>query len=219
MTTLIRYLLCLIVLLGCSGALVADTDEALLEDLEADLLGPDDQDDAPLDEMLLQNLGEDVGLEEQVKNKQLTKIVYHMKEARTLLKRLDSSRASLAQEEALSGLDAMIAELAQKKSQCSGGACKKPSKPKPDQKPGNQKKRGSNPAASATATKTELIDKSTSLVAVGDLVRDLWGHLPERQREQILQPLGSEYLPKYAAEIEAYFRDLAQPNQASRQNP
>ena len=46
--------------------------------------------------------------------------------------------------------------------------------------------------------------------AVGNLVKDLWGRLPERQREELLQPLSEEFLPEYAADIEEYFRVLAE---------
>jgi len=43
-------------------------------------------------------------------------------------------------------------------------------------------------------------------------MKDLWGKLPERQRQQMLQPLREDFLPKYASEIEAYFRALANPH-------
>lgn len=46
-----------------------------------------------------------------------------------------------------------------------------------------------------------------------DLIQDIWGHLPDRQREQILQPLREEFLPEYAPEIEAYFHALAKPEE------
>ena len=62
-------------------------------------------------------------------------------------------------------------------------------------------------------------DLAASLESAGELVRDLWGHLPERQRQQILQPLSEEFLPKYAAEIEAYFRTLAAPDHRALESP
>jgi len=44
---------------------------------------------------------------------------------------------------------------------------------------------------------------------VGELVESLWSRLPPRQRER-LQPFRAErFHPKYAAEIEAYFRRLS----------
>ncbi|MCG8449293.1 MAG: hypothetical protein MI725_06910 [Pirellulales bacterium] len=188
-------------------------DETLLEDLGADLLQPAQAGKiAPLDERLLQQLGEDLELQHPVRNKQLSAVVAHMQAARSLLESLDkSSSASAAQEQALARLDAMIAALAEKKSQCRGGQCQKPSSPRPGKKAGNSNKAGTTAATAASAATTLAVDQSSALAAVGNLVKDLWGHLPERQREQILQPLSADFLPQYAAEIEAYFRDLAEP--------
>ena len=41
-------------------------------------------------------------------------------------------------------------------------------------------------------------------------MKDLWGKLPERQREELLQPLSEEFVPEYAADIEEYFRTMAE---------
>ena len=45
------------------------------------------------------------------------------------------------------------------------------------------------------------------------LLKDLWGHLPERVREQLIQAPTDEFLPKYKLEIEKYFRRLAEDGQ------
>ena len=42
------------------------------------------------------------------------------------------------------------------------------------------------------------------------MVKDLWGHLPERSREQMLQSFSDEFLPKYELEIEQYYRRLSE---------
>ena len=111
----------------------------------------------------------------------------------------------------------MIAELAERKSEYNGSKVAKPGDPKSSEKPGSQGQAGQQPAeASSTRSDTDL---STEAVIAGELVKDLWGQLPERQREQILQPLSEEFLPKYASEIEAYFRALADPNQTLRASP
>ena len=38
------------------------------------------------------------------------------------------------------------------------------------------------------------------------MVKALWGQLPERSREQMLQSFSNELLPKYELEIEQYYR-------------
>jgi hypothetical protein len=65
-------------------------------------------------------------------------------------------------------------------------------------------------------SKGREIAKSTRFdrSAVERLVKDRWGRLPERQRDELLQPLSEEFVPKYAAETEAYFRALAEPRPA-----
>jgi len=186
----------------------SQTNEALFEDLGEELLKPST--DKPVAQLV-----EDMGKPQAAEDDWLSKVVAHMQTAQTLLERSDESpSASAAQAEALTGLDAMIAELMQRQSQCSGGQCDKPGAPKPGKKPHSSKKTsssktGKNPAQSAPATANSGADLSTELAVAGELVKDLWGQLPERQREQILQPLSEEFLPKYASEIEAYFRALA----------
>lgn len=44
-----------------------------------------------------------------------------------------------------------------------------------------------------------------------DLVRDEWGHLPPRLREQLLNAGSDEYLPQYDSLVRRYFESLAQP--------
>jgi len=132
-------------------------------------------------------------------------------------------RASLAQAEALSGIDTMITKLTERQSQCQGGQCKagqgnKPGPSKPGRpKPSSSSQAGKSPADSSSTESG--VDLSTDLAVAGELVKDLWGKLPERQRQKILQPLREDFLPKYAREIEAYFRALADPQRKVTESP
>lgn len=212
------------------GAALADeadnTDQTLLEDLGADLLQPADLHQpseesryTAIDERLLAELGEDIGQPQDARDDGLAKVVGHMRSAQRLLEQPEEDLpASSVQAEALTGLDAMIAELTARQSQCKGGHCKKPGPPKPSQKPGSGKKPGQSPAQSNAPAVMSQADPQVDLAAAGDLVKDLWGQLPERQRQQILQPLSDEFLPKYATEIEAYFRALARPAESRLTN-
>jgi hypothetical protein len=51
---------------------------------------------------------------------------------------------------------------------------------------------------------------AASRASISNLVKDVWGRLPDRQRQQVLQPLSEPFLPKYAADVEEYFRVLAE---------
>jgi len=74
---------------------------------------------------------------------------------------------------------------------------------------------GSAPAPAAGQTQLTSQNAQAPRGSVESLVQDLWGALPQRQRQQILQPMSKAYLPQYAADIAAYFRALADP--AARQ--
>ena len=42
------------------------------------------------------------------------------------------------------------------------------------------------------------------------MVKALWGNLPERDRQQMVQSFSDEFLPKYELEIEQYYRRLSE---------
>jgi hypothetical protein len=132
-----------------------------------------------------------------------------MKDAESLLTAHEASgKVSAAQQEVVDELDAMIAQLQKQCEKC-GGQCNKP--PKPSEKPAKPTaKRGGKPGETVGVAKTQA-DGPVDRAAVSNLVKDIWGRLPERQREELLQPLSEEFLPDYAAEIEEYFRVLAEP--------
>lgn len=214
-----RSLLALLTLLVFTGfAAGVDNATAQTEDLGADLLQPDSAEvpseqskpaAKPLDRRLQQAAGEDIGMSSAEGDPLLNQVVDAMQDAEEQLASGNSAgAASSAQQHALANLDAMIAQVTEKQSQCSGGQCKKPSDKSADQ-PGS-KGSGSKPRNAPTTSSTTEVETAAG-EATGQLINDLWGHLPQRQREEILQPLGEEFLPEYAAEIEAYFRALADP--------
>jgi hypothetical protein len=182
------------------------------EDLGADLLddsaAASDQEAKP---KLVQPEGEDVGAGQggTASNDWLKLVKDRMRQAESVLAARDASgRASSAQQEAVSELDAMIANL-QKQCENCGGQCNKPPGPPQNKPPKPSGTKGSKPDETSAVAATKPappIDRA----AVGSLVKDLWGRLPERQREELLQPLSEEFLPEYAADIEEYFRVLAE---------
>ena len=83
-------------------------------------------------------------------------------------------------------------------------------------KPGQNPKPGKPGAAGRTAARdsTDRLDSSSAKPVdkgeVNEMVKALWGHLPERSREQMLQSFSDEFLPKYELEIEQYYRRLSE---------
>jgi hypothetical protein len=74
-------------------------------------------------------------------------------------------------------------------------------------KPGAQPNPG-QAASAPNAAGSEPLDAAGR----ASLIRRVWGDLPERQRNEILQVQPpEEFLPKYEMQIEAYFKRLSEP--------
>lgn len=127
--------------------------------------------------------------------------------------------AHAAQQEVISELDKMIAELSKQCQSCNGGQCNKPPQPGDGNKPG-QPKPGSKSGSATTRGKAPARDSNDRLDRtaaqpvdkgdVVDVVKHLWGQLPERSRTQMLQTFSDEFLPKYEQDIEQYYRRLSE---------
>jgi hypothetical protein len=153
----------------------------------------------------------------------LARVRSSMEQAQSLLAGSDAAdkadAAKLAapvQKQVISDLDKLIAELSKQcqscNGQCQGGQC---DQPKPGQNP-ETGKLGSASGSGRTAARdsTDRLDKSTAKPVdkgeVNEMVKALWGNLPERDRQQMLQSFSDEFLPKYELEIEQYYRRLSE---------
>jgi hypothetical protein len=152
----------------------------------------------------------------------LTRVQQGMQNASMLLSQpaTNSQSGSLklagsAQHDVVSQLDKLIAELS-KQCQCQGGECNKPpdptqsGKPKPGSKPAMAAGRGNAPARESSDRLDRDSAKPPEKGDVNELVKELWGHLPERSREQLLQSFSEEFLPKYEREIQQYYQRLSE---------
>ena len=83
----------------------------------------------------------------------------------------------------------------------------------PDDSPGSDPA-GSTPASPPSGPANSQSTTHLLPASIGSLVDDLWGALPERERQQIMQPVSAEFIPQYASEIGAYFHALATPPSA-----
>ncbi|MAT68774.1 MAG: hypothetical protein CMJ58_04555 [Planctomycetaceae bacterium] len=124
--------------------------------------------------------------------------------------------ARSSQGSAIARLDAALAQLQQQCQQCMGGKRSKPGE-RPGQPKPSSKRGGANPNGAAVATGQGGAGQAAADAA--QQVRDLWGSLPQRQRDAMLQPLREEFLPEYADQIEAYYRELANPDDAAGSAP
>jgi hypothetical protein len=89
-------------------------------------------------------------------------------------------------------------------------------------KPGNGPGKGSdqpgegsgNPTAGPVRDSTNRIEQgtkeATETADVKDLLRRMWGHLPDKVRDQMQASLSEQFLPKYERLIEEYYKRLAE---------
>jgi hypothetical protein len=94
-------------------------------------------------------------------------------------------------------------------------------------KPGNGQGKGSdqpgegsgNPTAGPVRDSTNRIEQgtkeATETADVKDLLRRMWGHLPDKVRDQMQASLSEQFLPKYERLIEEYYKRLAEERPAA----
>lgn len=158
--------------------------------------------------------GEDVG------ESPLARISGRMASASQLIAKqnLDGETREV-QEEIVSELDKLIEKLNKQCQNCSScsGQCNKPgsqqtqsSTPKPSGSKPNASQTQSSGAKESRVSAGGGGEAQPGEVADSQAVKQLWGQLPERLRQQLLQSTADEFLPKYRAELEQYFRRLAE---------
>jgi hypothetical protein len=190
-----------------------DRDATAGEDRQSDL-------DADLTDQLLE--GDDIGMGDDVDP--LTRIARRMQVAQERIRtKRTAATTQRVQQQIIDELAKMIEEA--RKSQCKSGGQGQPQMGQPnEQKKGNPKTGNSQsrkPADDSRPTKsTDRVDKADSAEASATrrraLVKQIWGQLPERVRDQIPNTGDEEFLPKYADVIEDYFERLAT---EGRENP
>lgn len=84
---------------------------------------------------------------------------------------------------------------------------------KQQQTPGGQPSDGKSSSERERSPEKHKLDAA----AREQLLRDIWGHLPEAIRNQLGNSFSEDYLPKYAAEVRKYYEELAKRRQSRRQ--
>lgn len=160
--------------------------------------------------------GEDLG---QPAANPLLGIQSNMQKAETLIGAGDiSGNTGKVQQRVVDDLDELIKKAEE---QCKNSQSGQPDKPgkkqasqrsKPGSKPGPPQQ-ASQQAQSGAKTSSTRLGKTQATGDGGrppeELMKEVWGRLPARLREQMLQSSPDEFLPEYREEIEAYYRELA----------
>jgi hypothetical protein len=204
--------------------LLEGLDSGLLDDLEG--LSPDKgldeaaaggERESDLDADLADQLtaGDDIGMGDDVDP--LTRIARRMQVAQ---ERIRTKRTAATTQRVQQQIIDELAELIEqaRKSQCKGGGQSRPQMAQPNQQqagdPQAANSQSRKPAGDSRPTKSdERVEKAdsaeTNATRRRALVKQIWGQLPERVRQEILNTGDEEFLPKYADVIEDYFERLA----------
>jgi hypothetical protein len=203
-----------------------DLDEALIEGLDGDLFegledpSPSDGKQDGLDQLdkdLLKDL--DAPQEDEDENP-LSQIGSRMRKAGHRIETGDAGEVTQSlQEEIVGQLDELIKQARQKSSSSSSKSRQSQSEqesqrqdakqPQAGEGSGNPGQPQSQPARESTDRLGKADPNAVDRKELNSLIaKNLWGHLPQRMREQMLQASMDEFLPKYSGLIEEYFKQL-----------
>ena len=160
-------------------------------------------------------------LEEQAESPErrhpLARIGEEMQRVEALIRQHQAGDQTRAlQEKIVSELDRLIREAqqrsksssAQKQARQQGSRRDRVRQPNQQPAPGNAQ--GQQPAHDSESRLGQEKAAKADPKAVRKLMEELWGHLPERLRQQVINASDEEFLPKYELELEQYFRRLAE---------
>jgi len=211
-------------------------DQELLDGLGSDPLDPVDRNSAQPgapggedgdgaargeDEDWQQRLRRELGAAaEKESDNPLLEIARKMRDAQGRLDRQDAgSTTQIVQKEIVEDLDKLIDEARKAAKQCAGGQCRAQGvaarQPVGQPPAGGEPEGGqsSDPRAGESSPRPRTASdrpREVDLEQVRAIIKELWGELPEREREQMLESPPEEFLPKYELLIEEYFRRLSE---------
>lgn len=182
-------------------------DDELLEGLEDDDEMPSDA--GPDDEADGAHTGSDAD--------PIVRLGRRMRQVETLIAGAKSDdKTQQLQQEIVGDLEKLIKELQRRQQQQAASQSKRPQQTtgrekveQPDAASGGG---GNTPADAAARDSSEKLREEQArkarLAETQHQLKDIWGQLPERMREQMEQGFGEQFLPKYALQIEEYFKSL-----------
>ncbi|MEN6449904.1 MAG: hypothetical protein ABFC96_05370 [Thermoguttaceae bacterium] len=157
------------------------------------------------DEQLQRELGAAAEKEDDA----MLRIGRQMRDSQRRIGRADSGEATQKlQRNIVAELDRLIEQSRKKSGQCQPGACQ----PKPGNKQGNKasNKPGSKSGVAPSSKPAGQSRREADGQRARTTMKQLWGELPERARQQMLQLPDEEFPPKYELLIEDYFRRLSE---------
>lgn len=177
---------------------------------------PDQPPVSDLDRQLLDELGQGAPGASTEESNPLAQIADRMRVVqRQIEKKNTSTQTQLLQREIVDDLSTLIEQLQKQCQQCSGGNAKPSSsassKPgKPGAGSGGAGEPSNKPASESTDRLGDEKSDEEQLSEMKNMLKELWGHLPAKVREQMQSGAVERFLPKYETLIEAYYKRLAE---------
>ncbi|HEY5315424.1 MAG TPA: hypothetical protein VIK18_23035 [Pirellulales bacterium] len=145
------------------------------------------------------------------------------RQMRDVQQRLDRQKSDAdtqqLEQKIVEALEKLIKEASQQSSSSSSSSGKsqsqqtaerdKASQPQPGQQAGGGKDQNQPARDSSKRVGKPKVEKP-DLAKLQDLMKDVWGELPPRLRQQMMQSSVEHFVPKYEFEIEEYFKTLAE---------
>ena len=191
--------------------LVDELEDDLLKDLPAPARSKKEKSSPPSgkegEKKLLQDLegGEDVGSPPE---NPLARIGQRMRTVEELIAERDTSKKTQdAQKEILTDLAKLIEQT---RKQCNGGSGKQGQGKSSAQAGAGNGEARPGPARESTDRVGDANSEKSESADVKDVLRRIWGHLPEKMRDEMQAQLSEQFLPKYEKLIEEYYKRLAE---------
>lgn len=167
-----------------------------------------------LDQKLLQQLGEGEDVELGKPADPFTRIGNRMRNVEELIgAKNTSAKTQQLQREIVDELAALIDQVQKQKSSSQQSQRSTSNTSQAMQQPGDPNgadQQSNRPAADSTDDLRNGADSTAEADARRELLKEIWGHLPERIRQQVQNPFDEQFLPKYEKLIEEYYKRLAE---------
>lgn len=191
--------------------------------------GPQRRGMSDLDEQLLRGLGgEDVGQPGEDADNPLVRLGRQMRQAEQRIRDTDSGDATQQlQQQIVRDLESLIKQIEQQQRKSSSSSQQASRQQTSSRSQVQQPQQQQTGAASSSRNSRQPARDSSDREDAGQaerpdpaqveaLLKDVWGELPERMREQMLQSSIEQLLPKYELLIEEYFKSLVKQRQERR---
>ena len=184
------------------------------------------------DDKLFNNLIDGTGKKQQPKTDLLESAIEGMRNAQRRIDENDSSlKTRQLQQRVVTDLEQLIKRLQEQQAQSrrGGGASRRPQTAdpnrqvpdpsKPEELEPNDGNRTSPDKSAESTDKPRQAENHAmkNLVTPKQMVRDVWGHLPPKLRQKLLNAYSDTYLPKYDDLVRRYFSALAEEGRTKKQ--